>query len=174
MTTTRHNLELLLDEVTAGRLDALTPEQVEALESRLNDDPAAAARLADALPPADALVTAAAPPAPTEAEWRRVWEGIEAAFATGRSRSAAARMDALRRPRRILRLWESLSAAAACLALALIWQAGPAPASAGWHMSLSPNVEINSLEVFDDSTPMVLYPGEGGAVIWVLDDQEGS
>ncbi|MEP0846650.1 MAG: hypothetical protein HRF50_07480 [Phycisphaerae bacterium] len=174
MTPMRENLDQLLERVAAGRLDELSPEQVAALETHLNANAAAAARLANLLPrpPAGPLARVAEPSA---AQWERVWRGVEAAGSrqAARGTDAASAPQTMRgRTRRFLRLWEGIAAAAACVLFAVLWRSSQPAAEASWPIQLSQHVEVDSLEVFDDSTAFVVVPDDGsdGAVIWVLDE----
>ena len=78
MTGADDNLDKLLEQVAAGRLDDLTPEQVAALEEHLNSAPEAQDRLADTL----ASIESSLPvdrTMPSEADWEGVWQNIEIA-----------------------------------------------------------------------------------------------
>lgn len=183
MTPNRDNLEAWLEQSLRGDLDALTPEQVAALEAALNDSPELAARAAGVVPPVDAPAASVA--MPTAAEWNGVWSRIEAGLAAGASpqlrvHPADAAMDAARRSRsqheravdrrsRVLRLWPAISAAAACIAMVLVWRGflPPAPVSAElWSMTAAANVEILELEVYDNAVAAVDFgDGESGAVV---------
>lgn len=176
MTPMRENPDQLLERVAAGRLDELSPEQVAALEAHVNESAAAAARLANLVPqpPAGQFAPVAEP---TAAEWERVWRGVEAAEVRSAARGAGA--VEVRRTvrdrggaRRFLRLWEGVAAAAACVLLAVLWRSSQPAAEASWPIQLSQHVEVDSLEVFDDSTAFVVVPDDGsdGAVIWVLEE----
>ena len=159
MTGADDNLDELLEQVTAGQLDDLTPEQVAALEEYLNSTPEAENRFAD--------VSAAVDPslpvdqtAPSDADWEGVWQNIEnSAQAAGPSRFV----------RRTLRIWRGLTAVAACLALLIVWRMASGPAEAPWEMQLSDDVEVLELDVYDDGSAFVAYADDGSAVIWVLD-----
>jgi hypothetical protein len=163
MTTPDENFDQLLDRVAAGRLDDLTPEQIDALEAHLNATPTAEQRLADVLPEADPRLSVAAP-MPTDDEWSEVWQGVES---TTRKRESSARAI-----RRAIRLWQPFAAVAACVALLLVWRWSPLTAAPDWPIALSSDVEVLELEVFGDASAFVSYSddGQGAAMIWVLDD----
>ena len=166
MTTPADNLDELLDRVAAGRLDELTPEQVAALEDHLNATPSAEGRLADVLLEADPRLSATTS-MPTDAEWDQVWQRVDSA--------AAARGKTARTIRRTIRLWQPLTALAACVALLLVWRWAPLSTGSDWPIALSADVEVLELEVFGDASAFVSYSdeGQGAAVIWVLDDGAG-
>ena len=159
-------LQALID----GRLDALAPEQVAALEAHLNACPTCTARLADAQArPEAALRDSLATPVPAPALWDAVWDRIDA-------RSAAEPVPARRRLPVTLRLWSGLSAAAAVILVATIWWLTPPAADSPWDLRLAgpEDVQIQSLEVFVDATSIVLT-GEGDAaapIIWVIQENE--
>ena len=163
MTKPDENLDPLLDRVAAGRLDDLTPEQIDALEAHLNATPDAEQRLADVLPETDPRLDVAAP-MPTDVEWNEVWQGIDSA---ARKRESTARAI-----RRTIRLWQPLAAVAACVALLLVWRWSPLTTAPEWPIALSSDVEVLELEVFGDASAFVSYSddGQGAAMIWVLDD----
>jgi hypothetical protein len=165
MTTPDENFDQLLDRLAGGRSDDLTPEQIDALEAHLNTTPAAAQRLADVVPEPDPRLGLAAP-TPTEAEWSRVWRGVDSA-ARRRASSAGA-------IRRTIRFWQPLAALAACVALLLVWRWSPLAAAPEWPIALSSDVEVLELEVFGDASAFVSYSddGQGAAMIWVLDDSD--
>lgn len=180
MTPNRENLEAWLELSLSDGLDALTPEQIAALEAALNELPELAARASSVIPAGDR--PAAAIPSPTESEWNGVWSRIESGLAApqlrvvappqseprGGEHAASARR--VSRPR-IFRLWTSVSAAAACIALVLVWRgllATPPAHSAPqlWTMTASANVEILELEVYDDAVAAVDFgDSDNGAVV---------
>ncbi|MCC6359424.1 MAG: hypothetical protein IT450_11835 [Phycisphaerales bacterium] len=183
MTPSRDNLEAWLEQSLRGDLDALTPDQVAALEAALNDSPELAARAAGVVPPLDG------PPAnvamPTAAEWEGVWSRIESGLAAGatprlRVHPAGAAPESARQPRtageraadrrpHVFRLWPAISAAAACIAMVLVWRGflPPAPVSAElWSMTAASNAEILELEVYDNAVAAVDFgDGDNGAVV---------
>ena len=165
--------EQLADALQAfidGRLDALKPGRVAALETHLNECPACAARLAAAQArPEDALRDAIAAPAPDPTQWDAVWDQVDA-------RSAAVSVPARRRLPVTLRLWSGLSAAAAVILIAALWWLAPPAADSPWDLRLAgpEDVKIQSLEVFGDATSIVLT-AEGDAaapIIWVIQENE--
>jgi hypothetical protein len=165
MTTTSDNFDELLARVAEGRLDDLTPEQVAALAAHLDATPMAAQRLADIVAVTDPRL-AGAPPSPPEAEWGRVWQGIDSAAATHASRP--------RGSTRALRLWQAVTAVAACLLLVVLWRSVNPPTEASWQMRLSDDVVVHEVEVFGDASSFIAYSedGSGSAVIWVLEEDE--
>ncbi len=165
MSDTLQEMERLLSKVRQGRLDDLTPGQVAELEAWLRTRPAEGARLADARPPLEGWLTALLPPPPppSPAEWRRVWAEVE---------RAAAPRTALRQ--RLIPVWQGLVAVAACALLAASWHALRPPRMDGiWALRPASHVQIDSLELFGDTTVLVDTAAEEGGlpVIWVLDTQ---
>lgn len=170
-------LQALLERVRDGHLDDLSPNDVTDIETYLNVSPDAAAQLASA-PAAPTQQIDADLTMPTADAWEQVWSNIEAATAPAQHqrRPAPSPAQPHRRPR-IIRLWQGLSAAAACLLAAVAWQIGGEQSSAGnWTIQLSGDVEIHELEVYDDESVFVAYSesGDGSAIIWVYDDDEDS
>jgi hypothetical protein len=165
MTTPIENFDRLLDRVSAGQLDDLTPEEVAALEAHLNTTPAAAQRLADAVPTPDPRLTFAVP-SPSDADWDRVWERIHSA--------EAAPLAPRHAVRRVFRLWQPLAAAAACLLMIIIWRTMLSPAKPSWELRLSDDVVVHELDVSGDASAFVAYAddGSGTAVIWVFEEDE--
>ncbi len=165
MTTPTENFDELLDRVSAGQLDALTPEQVTALEAHLNATPAAAERLADVTPAPDPLLTSAVQ-APSKADWDNVWERVDSA--------EAAPLPARPALGRMFRFWQPLAAAAACLLLLVVWRTMLSPAEPSWQLRLSDDVVVHELEVSGDASAFVAYADDesGTAVIWVFEEDE--
>ena len=165
MTAPNNNVEKLLAQVAAGRLDDLTPEQVAVLEAHLNAAPAASERLASAAPPGDPQPTGA-PPSPSETEWNRIWKRIDSAAVTRAPRPT--------RSMHTVRLWQAVTAVAACLLLVVVWRLASPPTAASWQMRLSNDVVVHEVEVFGDATSFIAYSedGSGSAVIWVLEEDE--
>lgn len=165
MSRNKDQIENLLDRVAAGDLDDLTPEQIAALEVHLNASPALAARLADERPPADTLLESLGAELPSESEWDEAWSRIAPASRVMRG----LRFGAFAR---------TITAAAACVLLAFVYQVGPSRASAGepWELSLATDVEIHELDVAEDVSSAVSYAddGEGPVVIWLFEDEEVS
>lgn len=198
MTADRDNLDEWLEQSLRGDFDALTPQQVAALEAALNASPELAARAAAAPPRVELPSPEIA--LPTQAEWDAVWAKVNArvavagvaaagdaavagdAAAAGRLRiHAAATGDGVReagdaasvhgvRPR-IVRLWSSLTAVAACVALVLLWHgliSSPTAAARPplWTMSPAANTDILELEVYGDAVAAVDFgDGSNGAVV---------
>jgi hypothetical protein len=164
MTTPMDNLDELLACVAEGRLDDLTPEQVAALEEHLNAMPAAAERLAGIVPAAEPQLRDTA--APSAAEWNDVWERIESATAPGETRSRVIGRAAW--------LWRTVTAAAACLLLVVVWRIGASATEPAWEIQLSDHVLVHELEVFGDASSFVAYAedGSGSAVIWVFEEDQ--
>ena len=161
-----HNLDEALKALAAGDLDALSVEQIERLEGLLNNRPELADAYADRLAvPDEPLRTALESVAePSAAQWERAWNGIETAEASATRRRAHGR---------IWRLWAPLSAVAAGLMLVGVWRISPPRTTPPpWPMQLASNVEIDELEVYDNSTAFVVTTGgdHGIDVIWVLED----
>jgi len=155
-------IDKLLDRVAAGGLDDLTPEQIAALESQLNASPALAARLADERPPADPLLASLESASPSASEWDAAWERIAPA-------------PGVLRLRRFAGVARTISALAACVLMALVFQFGSSRATAGeaWDLSLATDVEIHELEVAEDVSSAVSYAdeGDGPVVIWLFEDE---
>jgi hypothetical protein len=166
MTETNHNLDALLALVADGRLDELTPEQVAALEEHLNARPEAVGRLENVVPEPDSLAGHAGP-APSEAEWEAVWDGIDAGCAVAGGSEP-------RRIGRVITFWQPLVAVAACLLLIVFWRA--MPSRNRWPIELSDHVVVHDLEVFGDESAFIAYSDDntGSAIIWVFDETEES
>lgn len=169
MRPTPDNLDALLAKVERGELDDLTEEQVAALADALDEQAALAERLADVAPPAlpVALRDVAAP---TRGEWDAVWTGIRRGVRGPLSESGEGRRQVVT-ARRLIRFMPAALAAAAAIALAVIWRL-PSAASppAPWPMKLSQHVEIHDLEVDQDAMPMIVTVGKRNTaeVIWVV------
>ncbi len=162
-----NDLDKLLDRVAAGELDALRPDEIAALERHLNADPPAAAALADLTPAVEPALAATA--APTPAEWERVWDRIESAASTPAAGPHAAF--------RVIRFWQPLLAAAACLVLMFSLQTRSVAPRGASQIRLSDDVVVSELEVYDDADALVMYDddGSGRAIIWVFeDDHQGA
>lgn len=167
MATDPRQLDELLTRLTEGRLDELTPDQVQALERYLNESVPAAERLWTCKPPPLPGLRRGAP-APGPQDWEHLWQHIEAAAPPPRVRVTQGRAGMTRRL--TFSLWLGGAAVAACVALGVLWRlaATPSPARA----MLARHVVIDNLETFGDSTPVVVStdPGEGISVIWVVDN----
>jgi hypothetical protein len=165
MSDASQEIKGLLSKVQQGRLDDLTPGQVAELEAWLRTRPAEEARLADTHPPLEGWLTALLPPPPppSPAEWRRVWAEVE---------RAAASRTSLRH--RLIPVGQGLAALAACVLLAASWHAlRPPRVERIWALRPTGHVQIDSLELFGDTTVLVDTGAEDGGlpVIWVLDTQ---
>jgi|GEM_PF-1407464 len=178
MTDARENMEELLSRVAAGRLDDLTPEQIDALEVYLNDTPAAAEQLAEVRPATDAALGQDLP-TPTSTEWENVWGNVEAGVET--DSGAGANMHVAPVSNRSIakgaRLWRPAAALAACVALMLVWRVTSKPADAGWEIKLSDHVVVHDLEIYDDGAGFIAFDDDGAAMIWVFEangSQEGA
>ncbi|MGD8454569.1 MAG: hypothetical protein PVJ57_22370 [Phycisphaerae bacterium] len=151
----------LLNKLAAGELDALSPEEVAALAAHLDANPAAADRVAGLTPPIEPALQADVP-LPGEEAWGQVWAGIEAGRRTGSQPFV----------RRVLRIVEPVLALAACVLMAVIWNAGEQQATAAWPVEWATTVEIDEIEVADGSVPYVAaVEGDEStvSVVWVLD-----
>jgi anti-sigma factor RsiW len=166
MSTSCEQLAAALQALIDGRLDALAPEYVSAMETHLNECPTCAARLAAAQARPEDTLTA---PAPDPARWDAVWDRIDAP-------PVAETVPPRRRVPATLRLWSGLSAAAAVILIAsLRWLAPPATDSS-WNLRLAgpEDVQIQTLEVFGDATSIVLTAegDDDAAIIWVIQENE--
>ncbi len=160
------DFEGAIGHFVAGRLDAIAPERMAALEEHVNGCAACAARMESAgAVPGDVPDDTVAPP--NEDEWARVWSGIE---------HGAERTVNAPRPGRWLRTVQTRGAIAAALALTIgVWQFGTGGAESTWVLELArgDDAEISSIEVFGDSMPMVLSAGDDEiSVIWVFENEE--
>lgn len=160
------DFEDAIGHFVAGRLHAIAPERMAALEAHVNGCAACAARMESAgVVPGDVPDEAVAPP--NEDEWAKVWSGIE---------QATARTVSAPRPGRWLRTVQTWGAIAAALALTIsVWQFGAGGAESAWVLELArgDDTEISSIEVFGDSMPMVLFAGDDEiSVIWVFENEE--
>jgi len=165
MSESCRQLDQLLALAAAGDFDALTPQQVAALEAHLNTCSPCAARLARSAPAADVRLTPAVE-LPSEEGWDRVWEVIEAARQT-RVRQAWPARGAVQR------LWRPLLAAAACILMVVMWRSAPMSETQTWELKLSDNVVVHEIETFGDLTSLVVYPAEddGATVVWFLENE---
>lgn len=151
MSAAENRIEQLLATVAAGRLDALSAEQLAELERALASDARLAARVGTVRPAADARLRATVP-LPTPAQWSETWDAIDSRTAAGARRTAAAGL-------RILRLWQGLAAAAACLLVVWMWRM-QSPPSTGYAIELTTSVQVDELEVFGDATAVVVAPSD--------------
>jgi hypothetical protein len=160
MNAQRPDIEALLVQVEAGRLDDLSVEQIAALEAALDESPALAERMAGLRPPADACLQSAAR-MPSAADWSRVWNAIDSSFASQRAERPA-------RVGRIYTLGRAAAAIAACVALVVAWRTllvSTPDNSAGWALAVSSNTEILELEVFDGRSATLDFAGDGSGVV---------
>lgn len=170
MSREHDNLDEALRAVAAGDLDALTPEQVARLERVLNDEPGVAARLAACTPApepglATALQVAEQVALPSAQQWDVTWQRIDAATPLTQRRTHAGIAG------RLIRLWQPLVAAAACLMLSVMWRT-TSPAADAWPMQLATDVEIDSLEVPDGMTSLIVAGSDNSyKLIWILPDE---
>jgi len=160
MQSNEHEIDEALDAVLAGRLDKLSPDAVARLEERLMHDPEAERRLAGASPAVESLLRAAVPDAD---HWDAVWERIDdrtAGHNTGQNKAVL----------RWMRFVPPALAAAACLAMILVWNLGRPTPTAEWPVQWAQNVEVESLEVPGTGTPFVFTAGsdQSISIIWVL------
>ncbi|MFN0135070.1 MAG: hypothetical protein ACKVS9_03025 [Phycisphaerae bacterium] len=150
----------LLDTAIAGRMDELSPEQIERLAAHLDESLEAAALLADATPPM-MVGSANAVALPTEREWSRVWSGVESA--------GAARVERVRRGR-VIRFTQSFAALAACVGIVFMMQRAGIVQRAD-VTQLASGVEIRELDVAAGYTAKIDLDEDGGsAVIWIYED----
>jgi len=154
---TSRDPDALLAEVLAGRLDALTPDQVVQLEAHLRRDPAAEAALAGAAPPRPDLPDE---PLPSTRTWDALWTRIDEA-ASIRQRRGGLRARAW---------WRPVVAAAACGLAMLAWKRLGAPSFE--PIVLARDVVIESMEVGRGESAFVVYldGGSGPPVVWVFDE----
>ncbi len=149
-----------------GRFGAIEPDQMRAAEAHLNDCAACQALVADAAArPEPALREAIE--LPTEEAWDAAWDKIDTA---GASRTATAH-----RILRFARPWGTFAAAAVVMLMVGLWRVLPQTGSDDWAFQLAGinDVEIESLEVSDDSMAMLLTAGDDDeiSIIWVIDDE---
>ncbi|MFO0840385.1 MAG: zf-HC2 domain-containing protein [Phycisphaerae bacterium] len=169
-----------LTALVAGRLDALSADQIDALQAHLDDCESCALRLSQAPVAAKGDSVAAALAAevvpPTAAQWEQTWSQIESRTAGARGAEARSVPTGRREPagapmlRRVLR-WTPIAAAAAFV-LVYIGVSRLSHPDPGWTPTPGGIADVQDLEVFDDSTPMVLSAGgdNGVPVIWVIQD----
>lgn len=171
MNQDEHNWDDDFRAIERGDLDALTPEAVARLETLLHEQPDLTRRVGHlrAQPDerlAQTLDSADADTLPDAASWERVWRRID-----GR---AQVKRRAAQRGVRILQLWPALTAAAAGLVLAAVWNWPTSPAATEpWTLKLATQVEIQELEVYDGAMPFVVSAGgdHGAEIIWVLEPE---
>jgi hypothetical protein len=105
------HLKLPLERLLAGEVDHVRDAEIAQLETLLAADDDLAAKLAQTTPTHD-LANLDPVPLPTAADWDTAWRQIEAAAAPAP-------------PVRRLRVWQSASATAAAVLLAIGLWAGP-------------------------------------------------
>ena len=157
MNNANDDFRTALDAIAAGKLDAMTPEQVARLETQIDQAPELADRLAGIKPAVEPGFRLAVEP-PPEDVWERVWQRVNAAASSTR--------------RHVWRLWRPLAVAAACVLMVGLWNAR-GPALQEGPVEWARDVEIDDLEVFDGATPFVLAAGADSpvSVIWLLDEE---
>lgn len=152
-----------------GRMDSLTPEQVDAVAQHLNECPACAGRLADVSStlPLPTSLAVADPPAQA---WALLWEAIDR-----REHAMSSARDEARGVWPFRRFVQTFSAVAAALLVGLgVWQfTRPSePAARGiYELAHAGDVTIESLEVSGDDTSFVVTADDDVQVIWVVEDQ---
>jgi anti-sigma factor ChrR (cupin superfamily) len=158
-----------VDDLAAGRFDALSPEEMAEVGAHLDACESCAARLARR--------TAEPEPAlrlneqtPTEEQWAGVWENIASASAAPAARS-------IRKP--AWRRWAPYATAVAAgviLLIGLWWLPGQlTPKAPELRLAAADEMKIDSLAVYDQGTPVVLTVGEDHdeiSIIWVIEDEE--
>ena len=166
MTAQDHNMDELLELVSAGRLDKLSPGQVAALEAHVNATPTAAETLADIVPLLDPELGTAAP-APSDDRWNELWARIDSAVSPPEAAEKPA--DRQVNLRRVLRFWQPLAAAAACVLAIVAWQLSTSPAA---EIEVSGDVVVHEIEVFGDDSAFVAYDEKGTAIVWVFEEND--
>ncbi len=144
-----------------GRFDAIEPDQMAAAETHMNDCAACRSALENVTPIPEARLceTFALPEGES---WKKVWDNVDEAAAT--PPHAQARIIRFMRP------WGTLAAAAAVMLMVGLWRTG----TDDWAFQLAgaADVEIESMEVFGDSTAMLMSFGDDDiSIIWVMDDE---
>ena len=166
---THEQLAKAVAVLAEGRFDALTPEQMAAVEAHLNTCDTCAARLAVA-PAVAGRELSGDVETPSSEVWADVWRRID---------EAAVRAEVPRPARgwaRRWRAWAPVSIAAALLVVVGLAQL--VPEQGGSLSALLPagsgDVEIVDLKVFGDATPFVVSAGPQDeiSVIWVMEDSE--
>lgn len=162
MTPNQDNLNRLLSRAMQGGIDEFSVDEVAELERHLNLNHADAGKVAAVGTAKDKWSIGAA--LPNEREWSAVWNGIESAMTAPRA--------AARKPDVAIRAFpwfRGMTAAAACLALMLVWRFGPATSTAtpssGWALQLSPENHILELSLSASAPPTVHYSDDGVAII---------
>ncbi|MFH1747548.1 MAG: hypothetical protein ABIG44_10940 [Planctomycetota bacterium] len=161
MNDAHNDIQELLKLVEAGRLDALSPEQITLLEARVNADPELAAVLEDQQPPVEPWLAESVEEPDADA-WENLWQQVDGQSTPSRHIFT----------RRFIRLWAPLSAvAAACVLMVGLWSFNRGADPADWPVEWADSVEINELEVSGDRLPLVMAAGSNAVpVIWVLEN----
>ncbi len=154
-------LEQLLARLTVEGLDALSPAEVARLEQACEDE-AFAARVGALMTPRAEITV----PAPSAAAWDAAWNSIE------RSLARSERAD-VRAAGWTIRLWQAVTAAAACMLLVISWRAGLGDANPSSRLKLSTNSQIESIENTPTETAYVADLGDdsGSVMIWFLENE---
>ncbi len=166
--------EPLLTMLADGRMDQLTPEQMDSVAAHVDACPACEARLAGVSSQMP-LPSGLAIEAPSTQQWSGVWAAIERA-AVQPARAVAP--GNLRWP--VRRIVQAFTAAAACLLVGLaVWQyVGPSDAAPRLTLDLAhaSDVAIESLEVAGDDTSFVVTAGaeDDIPIIWVFEKTGGA
>ncbi len=151
--------------LSAGRFDAIEPDQMAAVEMHMNDCAACRSALADVTPIPEPRLCQS-PALPADESWSNVWEKLDAA--------APSTTHVQARILRFARPWGTLAAAAVVVFMVSLWWTMPGTAADDWAFQLAGagDVEIESMEVFDDSTSMLMSFGDDDiSIIWVMDDE---
>lgn len=153
MAATDPRIEVLMQRVAAGELDALTADEVALLEKAVDADAELADRLAAAMPPADEFV--GVEDAPSDEAWERVWSEV----APVRRKAAGW-------------WWQPIAAAAAVALMVGTWQWTGLSATPEAPWRLGGEVEVLELETFEEGVPMVMSVGDAEMqVIWIVGDE---
>lgn len=157
------NLNPALRAAAEGRFAAISAEQIAVLTAHVDSCPACAAKLAGARPRADGIVARALADPPREPAWPRIWRAVDAA-------ARPATVMGGRSGPLILRLWAPLTAAAACIGLALAFRGAPQTvASEAW-----PVRSVGAAEFANVQTPagdeLFLVTSDDLVVLWVDED----
>lgn len=144
----------MLARVSAGELDALSPEEIAQLEDALNTDDTLAEQLAEVPAGGDwpAELT------PSAAEWEAVWQGVSTESSH----------------RRVKGWWlRPLGVAAAVVVLIGVWWGGSGGSQVDpWQIQPDTAFEIVAIEAGSDATPFIMGGGEDEfPVIWVIDNE---
>ncbi|MCH7870552.1 MAG: hypothetical protein IID33_02520 [Planctomycetes bacterium] len=148
-----------------GRFDAIQPDQMAAAETHMNGCAACRSALTDVTPiPEPQLCETATLPA--DESWKSVWDKLDESAATPNHTQA--------RILRFVRPWGTLAAAAVVMLMVSLWRMTPATDTDDWafQLAVAGDVEIESMEVFGDSTSMLMSFGDDDiSIIWVMDDE---